>query len=323
MILILLIIKESLKDNDWFKPTVVPAKYPEASLKTFSFLDYITAVNKTDRQCIQMPNAVKFELVKEGQFSNADCMISGVNPVNWPVPFLKCDYRECNRTLCNENVPQNASSFCSVNILALAPVDEDDRDRMEAFEKYILETYPQIEDLNMIKTFNSSQKIDDYVLDTEYGNTTLSKPKIAVAVILGGSGKDYEYTIRTNSTNFNSLEFAARAAMPTNPNTKRNFDSTARDAKKVCELEGGTSSIGKMQDRCTVQYMYNGALTIQRLVDDFIIQKTGAKDKGFYVAESAISFVDFPVSACYFLIELRMQFSASTVIMSNLNIHCI
>lgn len=225
--------------------------------------------------------------------------------------------------MCNENVPQNASSFCSVNILALAPVDEDDRDRMEAFEKYILETYPQIEDLNMIKTFNSSQKIDDYVLDTEYGNTTLSKPKIAVAVILGGSGKDYEYTIRTNSTNFNSLEFAARAAMPTNPNTKRNFDSTARDAKKVCELEGGTSSIGKMQDRCTVQYMYNGALTIQRLVDDFIIQKTGAKDKGFYVAESAISFVDFPVSACYFLIELRMQFSASTVIMSNLNIHCI
>ena len=65
MILILLIIKESLKDNDWFKPTVVPAKYPEASLKTFSFLDYITAVNKTDRQCIQMPNAVKFELVKD------------------------------------------------------------------------------------------------------------------------------------------------------------------------------------------------------------------------------------------------------------------
>jgi len=45
-----------------------------------------------------------------------------------------------------------------------------------------------------------------------------------------------------------------------------------------------------------VQYMYNGALTIQRLVDDFIIHDTGAKDKGFSVAENGVSFVNFPVS---------------------------
>ncbi len=40
--------------------------------------------------------------------------------------------------------------------------------------------------------------------------------------------------------------------------------------------------------------MYNGALTIQRLIHDWIIEDTGAKAAGSFVAENGVSFVDFP-----------------------------
>jgi hypothetical protein len=39
---------------------------------------------------------------------------------------------------------------------------------------------------------------------------------------------------------------------------------------------------------------YNGAITIQRLVDDFIIEDSGAKDAGWSVASNGVTFSAFP-----------------------------
>ena len=283
MIGILLLIKESLKDNESFKPTTVPAKFENEALKTFSFLDYVTAV-KTPRTCVDMPFEMRFD---RRDFWTQRFSISGINPGNWPVPFLKCDFRQC------EEAGQDATDFCTVHVLAVAPSTEGELDRALAFQDYILETYPQIP-VDMVKQFSSTQEIDEYVTDKMYGVKDESRPKIAVAVVIGGSGKDYEYTIRANSTNFNSPELAGRPVMATHPDTKTKFDLLARQAKNVCDLEGGTSDIGKSENQCTNQYMYNGALTIQRLVDDFIIHDTGARVAGSYVAEGGVSFVNFP-----------------------------
>jgi ATP-binding cassette subfamily A (ABC1) protein 1 len=290
MIFILLLIKNSLKDDPSFKPRTINPVVPEESIKAFSFLDYVTAV-LTPRTCVPLKfgNPIKFQ--DDGLFAFEPFYIDGINPDNWPVPFLKCDFRQCKEK------GEVATDYCSINVLALAPAEKGETGRVDAFKAYIEETYPQIVNVtgyDMVKVFNSSQEIDEYVRDVQYGDTNVDKPKIAVAVILGGSGKEYEYTIRTNSTNYNSPEFTGRLGMPTNPNTRNALDSTARRAKDVCTLEGGTPEIGQRETRCTVQYMYNGALTIQRLVDDYIIDDTGVKDLNIYVAENGVSFVDFP-----------------------------
>merc|ERR1712226_772777 len=44
------------------------------------------------------------------------------------------------------------------------------------------------------------------------------------------------------------------------------------------------------------KYMYNGVLTIQRLVGDYIIAKTGAANDGFGVAEAGVRYVHFPTA---------------------------
>jgi len=288
MISILLSIKEVLKDDATFKPRTIKAVIPKESIKPFSFLDYITAV-QTPRTCVPMPLEIRLQ---DSNFLFRPYSISGINPENWPVPFLKCDFRKCQRQ------GEDASDYCSVNILAVAPAEEGVMERVEKFQDYINMTYPQINNMNipydMVRVFQSAQEIDDYVTSPDYGDINVDKPKIAVAVLLGGSGKNYEYTIRANSTNFNSLEFSGRPVVPTHPDTSRILRSNARRAQDACPLEGGTPKIGQMQERCSVQYIYNGALTIQRLVDDFIIYDTGVRDQGYFVSENGVSFVDFP-----------------------------
>lgn len=43
--------------------------------------------------------------------------------------------------------------------------------------------------------------------------------------------------------------------------------------------------------------MYNGVLTVQRLVGDFILNHTGAAADGYRVSESGVQFVQFPTEA--------------------------
>ena len=120
-------------------------------------------------------------------------------------------------------------------------------------------------------------------------------PKIALAVLFqeGSSAKDYAYTIRVNSTNYNSPEAEGRPAQLTTPNTEREFASYAKK-DDVCAPVGGTAQQGPFQDSCTGQYMYNGALTIQRLVGDWVMADSGAANAGYTVAEHGVQFLPFP-----------------------------
>jgi hypothetical protein len=75
------------------------------------------------------------------------------------------------------------------------------------------------------------------------------------------------------------------------------LDSFAKTDFTTCEGEGDGPDQGAMQYSCTGQYMYNGVLTFQRLIGDFILEDTGAKAAGYYVAESGVQFVQFPTQA--------------------------
>lgn len=291
MIAILLLIKFSLKDNESFKPKTVEAVIPTDSVKPFSFLDYVTAIN-SEKKCVEKSEATA-AIDRGNDLANIDYSISGINILDWPVPFVKCNAADCSKV----NIGDKADPFCEFNVLALAPTDPNDDSRMNKFQEYIESTYPMIKEFTnytIVKTFPSKEAMDEYVKDPFYGTVAgeYTNPKIAVAVLIGGSGKEYEYSIRTNATNWNSGELSGRPLMITQPSTKSKFNALAKKANSACVLESGTVHIGGFnQGNCNAQYMYNGALTIQRLVDDFILSDTNA---GYNVAENDVSFADFP-----------------------------
>jgi hypothetical protein len=296
MLLILLLIKVSLKDNDAFKPQTIPAVIPEDSIRPFSFLDYVTAILEP-RKCVTKS---KFSFY-DRELRNLKYEITGINLQDWPVPFVKCDAFNCTSD------GEDASKACATNILALAPKTAGEDERMMNFKEYIYSTYPQLEqftDYDIVQTFDDSAAIDDYVKSPDYGvvedsSGGVKKPKIALAVVIGGEGKEYDYAIRTNSTNWNNGELNGRPGMITQPNTDREINSFAKQAASACPVEPGTVRTGnrEYESNCNVQYMHNGALTIQRLVDDFILSDTGAVAAGFSVAENGVSFADFPSKA--------------------------
>ena len=140
---------------------------------------------------------------------------------------------------------------------------------------------------SVIKGFDSSDAINDYVESSDYGS--VGYPKIAVAIILKkGTGNLYEYTIRTNNTNVNSPELRGRPVQPTQPSTKVLFNTFAKTAKRSCSPPGGTTKTGKYQNYCNAQYIYNGAISIQRVVNDWIMNVTGAQAEGYRVAENGV-----------------------------------
>jgi ABC-type multidrug transport system ATPase subunit len=293
-ILILVGIKVSLKDDDYFKPTVIPDFYPSDAIQPLGFLDYLTAV-QVPRKCETLTVDLVggwseyYKLRKDG----IKYLISDINPSRWPVPFVKCDARRCK-----EN-GQSAFDLCEYNILAVAPTNEISKEDVVSFEKYVKSTYPMLDDIQqklgyeLVQTqFQSSDEIDQYVQHPEYGK--VGRPKVALAIILGRSGKQYQYTLRTNSTNVNSQEIAGRPVQPTQPSTLKLFDDYAKVAKRSCELQGGVRIGAANEDNCVVQYIYNGALTIQRLVNDWIIDDSGAKAAGSFISENGVSFADFP-----------------------------
>jgi hypothetical protein len=64
----------------------------------------------------------------------------------------------------------------------------------------------------------------------------------------------------------------------------------------VCIPEGGTAKQGPLEESCTGQYLYNGVLTFQQLIGDFILEDTGARNDsaGYFVSEAGVQFVQFP-----------------------------
>jgi hypothetical protein len=170
----------------------------------------------------------------------------------------------------------------------------------EAFRDYIYNRYPVLLDkdampfdFDFVQLFDSDQAIEQYVQSPGYGDEF----KIALAIVFDGTDStiNYSYKVRVNSTGYNSPEDEARPATTTTPPTDKTFETFARTDGESCpDIVGGAPDLGPFKNSCTGRYIYNGALTIQRLVHDFIIDESGADNNGYYVAENGVQFVSFP-----------------------------
>jgi hypothetical protein len=145
----------------------------------------------------------------------------------------------------------------------------------------------------LVKLFGSDTEITSYVTSPNYGKTGVPKLGFAVVFADGSSEKDYAYTLRQNSTNFNQAEQAGRYAQFTSPMTNREF-SYYSNYDDACQPTGGTADQGPYQNSCTGQYLYNGAIAVQRIVQDWVLVDSGSANQGMFVSEHGVQFVSFP-----------------------------
>lgn len=278
---IIVAIKASLgSSND----KVVDAYFPETAITPLSFSDYVTAM-RAQRVCVK------------GSSGSSDLEVSGImdNGYNWLVPLVKCQSSKC------EYEGQSALEFCEFSILAVAGSDAGGTERATAFKDWVLTTYPEISEaekkmpfkFELVQTFDSPSVMNDYVKSHDYGTTAY--PKIAMGVVWeGNDASHYNYQLRQNSTNFNAPENEAQPATQTTPSTGSIVDSFTRKDDGSCSPANGSPRQGPFESSCTGQYLYNGVLTFQRLVNDFILESSGAAVAGYTVAEAGVQFVSFP-----------------------------
>mmetsp|Transcript_43481 Transcript_43481/g.48976 ORF Transcript_43481/g.48976 Transcript_43481/m.48976 type:complete len:2055 (-) Transcript_43481:245-6409(-) len=315
---ILVLIKGAVEDTASFSPEEIPANFPTNNevLKLFSFTDYVTAL-QADHRCVDgtfSSSSTSSEEEEGGADKDEEqsppftrllgdgMSVTGIynQGYNWQVPFVKCDSRKCKKD------GQDAVPFCEFLALGVAPSTIDDTaglQQAEAFIDYIYGRYPVLLEkssmpfnFDFVQLFNSNELVEEYVVSEDYGGDT---PKLALAVIFDGKTDptiNYNYAIRVNSTGFNSPEDEARPATTTTPPTNRLFETYAKSDDKSCLNIGsnGGPSLGPYDDSCTGRYAYNGFLTIQRLIHDFIIDDSGAASNGYSVSENGVQFVPFP-----------------------------
>lgn len=265
-------------------PAYIPRNYDAKQILSFS--DYVTGI-VAKRVCYDLGN---------GKFGITGIPLDGWD---WQIPFVKCDSRRCQQD------GEEAYNYCVYPILALAPNHKNDqgaRFRAQEFQAYIGKRYPQLKDpelthfpggYDFVRMFESNNEIEKYVKAGNYGSA--GKEQIGIAVLFEGNDpKDYQYTIRVNSTNFNAPEAEGRPSLHTTPDTNRLFDSFARTDNACTPPDPATPDQGEFQNSCTGQYMYNGFLTTQRLLHDWIMEASGAKDAGVFIAEHGVRYVQFP-----------------------------
>jgi hypothetical protein len=285
-------IKIGLESNENFKPQVIPEDFPikEDPIIPLTMTDYMIGFrasrvcNVTSRKPYDRNQKWPYEI--SNYFDNQN-------------PFMKCDRRAC------KFVGDDARKYCEYAQLALAPISKDQnrgKKRVAYFANWLMKEYsglemvPEYSNNSFIRFFDDSASIDQYIRDPNYGSG--EKRKIAFAILFGDGENDFDflYTLRANSTNFNVPENAGRPAQLTHPPTRKIFDDFAA-SDKACTPAPGTAAQGNFSESCTGQYMYNGAVTMQRLIGDFIHNITFSKARGFYIAEHGISFVNFPTKA--------------------------
>jgi hypothetical protein len=219
---ILFIIKYNLESDPTssLKSVVVPTYYPTADdvIIPFSFHDYVTAL-QAKRVCA--PNsALPFLQVLLGL---SPWVISGVWSSDWPVPFVFCNSYNCQYN------GEDATKYCTYKTLGLAPMNPGTSEnsensgyrRMQRFKTYVERKYHQLAnssllpfDYQFIQIFESNEDLQSYVTSQNYGEWVNGKysPKVAIAIVFsdGEGDRSYDYTIRVNSTNFNSEEQSVR-----------------------------------------------------------------------------------------------------------------
>ncbi|CAB9510069.1 Retinal-specific ATP-binding cassette transporter [Seminavis robusta] len=270
------------------------------TMRILSFSDYVTAI-LAQRVCV-----LTTVEERDGSMSEPVFTITGmpVDGYEWQVPFVWCDPRQCTTE------GEDAYDFCEYPILAVAPLTANDaggQNRSLEFQKYVNERFPQLmepelthfvggDDYKFVRMFDSDAAINEYVASSTYGNT--GSEKIGLAVVFEGNDtENYKYSIRANSTNFNSPVGASEPGAKTSPDTKTNFATYANE-DTVCDIPGqGNPDQGYFQLSCTGLYIYNGFLTTQRLVQDWIMVDTDSKDAGFFVSEHGVNYVPFPSRA--------------------------
>ena len=284
-------IKEAVeRSGENILADLVGSQIPADPFSILSFGDYVTAM-QAKRQCV----------LERGRNATDGAIyrITGMRRYNkdWQVPFVKCDSRLC------EYDGQNAVGFCEFGAVGLAPSAPDDhggRQRAQDFEHWLYHRHPILQtkqglpfDFDFVRHFDGPQDMNDYVKHRDYGGP--ENPKIIMGIVWeGNSTKDYRYSLRQNATNYNAPENEGQPATLTTPDTKRKFDDYANTDFEACAPEGGTPELGFFGFSCTGQYMYNGVLSMQRLVGDYILNRTGAADAGFFVDDAGIQFVNFP-----------------------------
>jgi ATP-binding cassette subfamily A (ABC1) protein 3 len=287
---ILVLIKWAVENSGENTGTeVIPEFIPDGSraLTPLTFQDYVTAM-QAKRVC----------QTSESFFpgSGDGLSITGMpaEGFNWQVPFVKCDVRFCDQD------GQDASNFCEYAMVAVAgssSTDQGGAARASAFAAWMYERYPALRTsmpflFDFVQVFDSPEEMDTYVRDTRYGDSEF--PKIGMGIVFEGNAADsYSYWLRQNSTNFNNPKEEARPAVRTTPATDQFLAKFAKE-DDVCVPEDGSPEQGPFQDSCTGQYVYNGVLTMQRLVNDFILADSGAEAQGIFVAEAGVQYVQFP-----------------------------
>jgi len=292
-IAILIAIKNATDDSDQTSK-LEPAQYPDNdwAYVPLSFHDYVKAM-QVKRFCERQQWDFNF-MDQEFQFDEVGITGMAMTAFNWMVPVVKCDHRKC------EDIGENATNYCEYLTLAVTGTDEGGMQRARDFGAWIYQTYPALNDTetiqfrhDFVQIMDSEEALEDYVKDSNYG--TSDNPKVAMAVVFEGNDPHkFVYRLRQNSTNFNNLEEEARPAARTTPPTNQYFNSFAKDDSSCPEDEnGGVPSLGLLQNSCTGQYLYNGVLTFQRLVGDYILHATGAEQR-YPVARNGARFVQFP-----------------------------
>jgi hypothetical protein len=290
-------IKSAVENSDDFLADKVPAFLPTEFITytPLSFTDYVTAM-QAKRKCVLKKGT---QINNGNHGSNIEFLITGIhrNGANWQVPFVKCDSFKC------EYDGQDALPFCEFGTIGVAPSSPSDSGglaRVHDFEDWLYSKYPILQtrvglpfDFDFVRHFDSPREMDDYVKHNNYGSST-DFPKIIMGVVWEGNDtQKYFYSLRQNSTNFNAPERASRPATLTTPDTAIKFDSFARNDFEVCSPLDSTPYLGPLGRSCTGQYVYNGVLTFQRLLGDYILNRTGAAEK-YKVDDGGVQFVQFP-----------------------------
>ena len=81
----------------------------------------------------------------------------------------------------------------------------------------------------------------------------------------------------------------------TTPPTNVIFRNFKKNDFDCVTIDGGGQPItGPIDESCTARYIYNGALTIQRLVQDYILWEATDGDMSYSVAEGGVGYISFP-----------------------------
>jgi len=224
--------------------------------------------------------------------------------------WVVCDSEKCRRE------GQDASDFCMVRQIVLAPGDKNSEGEVAIVREFIAwvnDTYPSALLPSQNSTYpplitdeyEDNAAMESYIASTDYSSAGTKSIGGAI-IVTSSTSTSFEYKIRPNSTFFAELGQVIRPLAKTMPNTKILTDRLASSATSVSPCsptqEGGPvlkniNSGEGGQPSCYGLYILNGGLGLGRLVGDFLVHhNTGGEAN---VAEAGVNFVNYPSKESY------------------------